>query len=459
MSELRQRLRAFEGRPAAVHGEGREPVNASMIRHWCEALGDTDPAYTGKDPIAPATMLQAWTMGGIEGPQRRSPAIDELFALLDDAGYTAVVATDCEQEYVRALRPGQAITFDSVIESVSPRKTTRLGAGHFVTTRMEIRADGEPAGTHRFRILKYAPHKAVAGKERAERPRPVINRDNAGFWEGVTAHRLLFQRCDACGTPRFPWLPGCGSCGSPKWTAVEASGAGTVYSYVVMHHPPFPAFDPPYAVALVELAEGVRMLSNITGVEADRVRVGMRVSVEFSRVAPDLELPVFRPVALPGGGSLPGVGSLPGGPAPTDGLAPTGSGRHGLPPLTIPVTRTLIIAGAIASRDYKDVHHDPEAARAAGSPDIFMNILTTNGLVGRYITDHLGPGAVLRKVAIRLGAPNHPGDELILTGTVTSVRGRTADVAVVGANRLGRHVTGTVTVTLPEPKPDPEATA
>lgn len=80
-----------------------------------------------------------------------------------------------------------------------------------------------------------------------------------------------------------------------------------------------------------------------------------------------------------------------------------------LPPLEIPITRTLIVAGAIASRDYQDVHHDPELARQKGSPDIFMNILTTNGLVGRYITDHFGPRTVLRKVAIRLGAPNYPG--------------------------------------------------
>lgn len=122
-----------------------------------------------------------------------------------------------------------------------------------------------------------------------------------------------------------------------------------------------------------------------------------------------------------------------------------------LPPLTVPVTRTLIVAGAVASRDYQDVHHDAEAARAKGAPDVFMNILTTNGLVGRYVTDHFGPHAVLRKVAIRLGAPNHPGDELELTGTVTSLAGGTAEVRVVGTNRLGRHVTGTVTVTVPGP--------
>ncbi|TJZ50285.1 acyl dehydratase [Streptomyces piniterrae] len=121
-----------------------------------------------------------------------------------------------------------------------------------------------------------------------------------------------------------------------------------------------------------------------------------------------------------------------------------------LPPLTLPVTRTLIVAGAVASRDYQDVHHDVEAAREKGSPDIFMNILTTNGLVGRYITDHFGPRCVLRKVAIRLGAPNYPGDTMVLSGTVTAVGEGTAEVRVVGANGLGNHVTGTVIVGLPE---------
>ncbi|MCX5146804.1 MaoC/PaaZ C-terminal domain-containing protein [Streptomyces sp. NPDC048550] len=115
-----------------------------------------------------------------------------------------------------------------------------------------------------------------------------------------------------------------------------------------------------------------------------------------------------------------------------------------LAPLEIPVTRTLIVAGAIASRDYQDVHHDASLAREKGSPDIFMNILTTNGLVGRYITDRLGPGAVLRKVAIRLGAPNHPGDTMVLTGTVAAVDGNTVEIRVVGANGVGHHVTGTV---------------
>ncbi|MFF1965355.1 MaoC family dehydratase [Streptomyces sp. NPDC058232] len=119
--------------------------------------------------------------------------------------------------------------------------------------------------------------------------------------------------------------------------------------------------------------------------------------------------------------------------------------------LEVAVTRTLIVAGAIASRDYQDVHHDAELAQQKGSPDIFMNILTTNGLVGRYVTDHFGPSAVLQKVAIRLGAPNYPGDTMVLSGTVTALGDDgTAEVTVVGANGLGRHVTGKVTVSVPE---------
>lgn len=323
--ELYGRLKTYEGRTAASGGAGRDPVNEPMIRHWCEAMGDTNPAYPA---VAPPTMLQAWTMGGLAGHpggSARSEAYDELLALLDDAGCTSVVATDCEQEYLRPLRPGDRVTFDAVIESVSPRKTTKLGTGYFVTTRMNVRAgDGELVGTHRFRILKYAParpkraakpepkrtpepertlepkrtpepkRKSEPPADRPRRPRPVINRDNAGFWEGVARHQLLIQRCLDCATPRFPWLPGCGACGSQRWEAFEASGAGTVFSYVVMHHPPFPAFDPPYAVALIELAEGVRMVSDITGVPYDKVRIGMPVELEFLRVDEELELPVFR---------------------------------------------------------------------------------------------------------------------------------------------------------------------
>jgi 3-oxo-4,17-pregnadiene-20-carboxyl-CoA hydratase beta subunit len=119
-----------------------------------------------------------------------------------------------------------------------------------------------------------------------------------------------------------------------------------------------------------------------------------------------------------------------------------------LPTLDIPLTRTLIVSTAIASRDYQDVHHDPGLAQERGSKDIFMNILTTNGFVGRFITDWAGPDAVLKSVKIRLGAPNYPGDTMVMTGTVTKKEDSVVQVSLRGANSLGDHVTGTVTVEL-----------
>jgi len=122
-----------------------------------------------------------------------------------------------------------------------------------------------------------------------------------------------------------------------------------------------------------------------------------------------------------------------------------------LPRLSIPLTRSLIVATAIASRDYQDVHHDPGLAVERGAKDIFMNILSTNGFVGRFVTDWAGPQARFTRVAIRLGAPNYPGDTMVMTGRVMSADAATStvEVEVRGTNSLGDHVTGTVTLTLP----------
>lgn len=125
-----------------------------------------------------------------------------------------------------------------------------------------------------------------------------------------------------------------------------------------------------------------------------------------------------------------------------------------LPELVVDVTRGTVIATAIATRDFQDVHHDHEAAQQRGSKDIFMNILTTNGYVLRLVTDWAGPEAVVEHAGIRLGVPNYAGDQMRLSGEVTAVEDRgdqgAVEVAVIGANSLGEHVTGTVRITLPK---------
>ena len=117
-----------------------------------------------------------------------------------------------------------------------------------------------------------------------------------------------------------------------------------------------------------------------------------------------------------------------------------------LPAWELPITPTLVVSTAIATRDFQDVHHDRDRAQAAGSQDIFLNILTSTGLCERYVTDALGPDIEIRGIAIRLGAPAYPYDTLVFSGAVESVADGVATIAVTGSVSLGAHVTGTVSV-------------
>ena len=121
-----------------------------------------------------------------------------------------------------------------------------------------------------------------------------------------------------------------------------------------------------------------------------------------------------------------------------------------LPELRIPLTTSLIVSSALASRDFTPVHHDKAAAQASGMPDVFMNILTTNGLVNRYVTDWAGPDARVENVQIKLGTPNTPDDTMTFNGSVTSKEGDTVTVQLAGKNSWGDHVTASVRVALPE---------
>ncbi len=124
-----------------------------------------------------------------------------------------------------------------------------------------------------------------------------------------------------------------------------------------------------------------------------------------------------------------------------------------LPPFELPVTSTVIVAGAIASRDFMPAHHDADFAKAQGAPNLFMNIMTTNGYVSRFVTDWAGPEAMVRKIAIRLGAPAIPGQPLRFSGQVAQLNNEgeecVIEVAVRAANDLGDHAIGTVVLSLP----------
>ena len=310
MSELLTALRAFEGQTLTPTTWGPDEVNTPMIRHWVETMGDTSPIYlddeaaraTGRDgAVAPALMTQVWTMRTFTDKMANndpSQVWTDLIATLDAAGYTSVVATDSDFEFFAELRPGDRVSLTEVIESISEEKKTGLGAGHFVTTLKTYRnGAGEVVATQRWRTLRFRPKDAGQAKPKGLRPRPALNADNAFWFEAAKEHRLVIQRCTSCGTLRHPTGPMCGQCRSLDWDTVDASGRGTVYSFVVNHHPQIPGFEYPLVVATIELEEGTRLIANMTGVAPDAVEIGMPVELDCIDADPDLTLPAFRPAA------------------------------------------------------------------------------------------------------------------------------------------------------------------
>ncbi|OBH28157.1 nucleic acid-binding protein [Mycobacterium sp. E342] len=129
----------------------------------------------------------------------------------------------------------------------------------------------------------------------ATRLAPAITKDTEFFWNGLRDNKLLIQRCGGCGRLRHPPRPMCPHCRSLDWGTVKSSGRGTVYSYVMPHEPKFPFFEYPYVVALVELEEGVRLVSNLTDIDPADVRTGMPVEVYYQGFDNDLVLHQFRP--------------------------------------------------------------------------------------------------------------------------------------------------------------------
>ncbi|WP_052666578.1 bifunctional MaoC family dehydratase N-terminal/OB-fold nucleic acid binding domain-containing protein [Nitriliruptor alkaliphilus] len=290
-----------------------DPVNVPMIRHWVRALGDDNPAYLDEEvaaatphggTIAPPAMLGVWTM---DCPRSDGGPRDRAMRVLDEAGFTSVVATDYEHDYLRQLRPGDRVRERRSIESISARKTTALGDGYFVTVRYDYDdEDGQPVGVGRMRLLKFRPARTGGSPAAPEpaampRPRPAINRDTAHVWEGYAAGEIRLQRCADCGQLRHPPGPMCPACRSTDWGIELAAGTGTVASVVEHHHPPLPGFELPHTVALVELDEGPRLVSHLAPGESGPLAIGDRVHLVCEAVPgaardgePDLVLPLIR---------------------------------------------------------------------------------------------------------------------------------------------------------------------
>ena len=278
--ELEAKLKTYVGVETGPPQLAPEPVNESMIRHWCEAMGDASPVYTDAEAaarsvhggvVAPPTMMQAWVLAGIEmadpAKMQRNKQT-ELHALLSEAGYTSVVATNCEQGYTRYLRPGDRVATTTTIESISEEKATALGIGYFINTRDVFRDQrGEEVGWMTFRVLKFRPHQQPAAAAPAaqggtaptpKRMRPIIGHDNGWWWEAVARGELLVQKCESCGTLRHPPRAMCGECQSIQWTSIRPKGTGIVFSHTVLHHPKFPGYEYPLICAVIELDEGTR---------------------------------------------------------------------------------------------------------------------------------------------------------------------------------------------------------
>jgi uncharacterized OB-fold protein len=299
---LLEEARSFLGGEPGPLRVGRDPVNLAMVHHWCQALDDHNPAYLDEEfaastrghLIAPPGMLQTWTMDAPRDAEALGPN-DEVMKRLDAAGYTSVVAVNYEHEYLRELQHGERISVRSMAEDLSDEKKTALGAGVFTTVRHEyVTDDGEVIGIGRMRLLKFKPPAAAA--DLGERPQPAIGRDNAFFWEGIEAGELRLQKCNACGLVAHPPQPLCGSCGSSDQGYVVSTGRGVVYSHVTHHYPPLPGVERPHTVLLVELEEGVRLVSEwAAGVEVESVRIGQSVQVAFTKVPGGALRPTFRP--------------------------------------------------------------------------------------------------------------------------------------------------------------------
>jgi uncharacterized OB-fold protein/acyl dehydratase len=437
----------------------RHPVNEPMIAHFCDAMGDANPCYVDPDfasrsvhggIVAPPALLDVWDRPGLlftrDGKSARTKVLDEM----SEAGYDSIVAVNTELEFVRYVRPGEWLSNVETLDDVSPEKRTARGPGHFVTSRHRYTNErGDHVGNVMFRMLVFRPERAetMASANRddvaaatpdpdpALRPVPAVNMDNQFFWDGVRRRELRIQRCNGCEQLLSPPGPRCPHCGSFDLGWVAASGHGRLYSFAVPEYPKAAGFGYPLVVALVEL-EGTRTVANLVGITREQLQIGMPLELCWLDAGP-YPLPQFRAPRPVRRTSTLAIEDLAVG--------------DRLPLVSLPITTTLVVSGALATRDYTAVHHDRDEAQAQGSTDVFLNINTSVGLLQRVVSDWAGPEALYRSMRVRLGAPGYPGDLLTFSGAVTErdLASGHVTIGIKAADSYGDHAIATVELTLP----------
>ena len=304
VEDIRQAAERVKAEGKSKPRLGRHPVNQPMIDHWTDAIGDQNPIYRDEmaaqaaghpGVVAPPAMIQVWTMMGLGGVRPDDDPLGKILALFDEAGYIGVVATNCEQTYHRYLRPGEEVSVAAELTDVVGPKQTALGEAFFITQTITWSVGDEDVAEMMWRIMKFIPKPAqdasagATSESASSVPpdldpdsamRPASSKDTKFFWDGVDAHELRIQKRPD-GSLVHPPVPALWQDKELPTEYVVASGQGTVFSFVVHHAPKVPGRTLPFVIALVELAEGVRMLGELRNVEPASVEIGMPVRAMY----------------------------------------------------------------------------------------------------------------------------------------------------------------------------------
>lgn len=382
------------------------PVTAFDIARWSAALGLA--LDLPRDGMAvPAAFLPALACAACE----QGGLLPRLFGAGGE-GEAPPQVVRIRTHLSGEIAVGRPVRVSLAAGPVEDYEKSAVGAGRAVRIAAGISGDGGASSSIvELTILQRNAGPAPAG--RARWPQPLVANDNRFWWDGVDRGLLLIQRCKECGTLRHPPGPSCPACGSLSWDTITASGRGTVHSFTI-NHSRLGDLPSPYVVGLIALDEGVRIVSNIVGIDPADVRIGMEVEVRF-RPANSLERAM--PLFVPAGGD----GALP---------ACLGAGT-GLEPVDIELPAARVAGAAVAGNNLSPLHRDPAAARAAGYAATVLDLASAAAFAHDYLRRH-DPGRI-EMFEVAAGRP-------VLADTVLTIRGSRPgahDFAITASTPLG----------------------